>query len=288
MVIAETLSLPSGASMPVLGFGTFRVADATAEDLVCEAISQGYRLIDTAQGYGNEAGVGRGLAAVGIARDELFVTTKVSNDHHGREAAYDSVRRSLDDLNTGYLDLVLIHWPLPHLGLAGETWDALIRLRDEGSVRDIGLSNFTGVHLKRILAQSSVPPAVNQIEWHPYFTQFDAHERHQELGIVTQSWSSLGRGGLLGDPALQDIAAQMEVSVARIVLRWHLQRGIAPLVKSSSPQRMRDNLDVFGFELSSEQMRRIDALDGRARVGPDPDRYGGPECSTHRTHEYTH
>ncbi|WP_432974721.1 aldo/keto reductase [Dactylosporangium sp. CA-233914] len=272
---SEKVRLRSGALMPRVGFGTFRIDDKDAEGIVSDALAQGFRLIDTAQGYGNERGVGRALAASALPRAQVFVTTKVSNDNHGRVATRSSVLESIERVGSDYLDLVLIHWPLPHLGLAVETWEELSRLRQDGLIRDIGLSNFTGRHLDPILATGIEPPAVHQIEAHPFFPQPDAQAVNEANAIVTQSWSALAQGnGLLESVPIVHTAREVGVSPAQIVLRWHIQRGLAPLVKTRSPERMRLNLDVFRFDLSDDQMRRIATLDRAQRVGPDPDLFG--------------
>lgn len=272
--------------MPPIGFGTFKVPAEETEGIVSEAIGHGYRLIDTAQGYGNERGVGRAVARSGIAREELFLTTKVSNDAHGRVASKDAVRRSAEALEAEQIDLVLIHWPRPLQGLAAETWDALCELKTEGIVREIGLSNFTGRHLERILAHSAELPAVNQIECHPFYAQTAQRRRHEQLGIVTQSSSALGRGGdLLSAPAVVEVAGEHGVAPAQVVLRWHLQNGLVPLVKSTSPERMRQNLDVFGFELTTQQLARLASLDGDGRRGPDPDYFPDEEPERYGQHK---
>jgi 2,5-diketo-D-gluconate reductase A len=266
------LALNDGRAMPQLGFGVWRIPDEDTADIVGQAIEAGYRLIDTAMVYRNEAGVGRAVAGAGVARDELFITTKLANMHQGHDQALRAFDASLGRLALDYVDLYLIHWPLPAAGRYLDTWRALIRLKDEGRVRSIGVSNFTPEHLGRLIEATGITPAINQIELHPRFQQRAAREFHARHGIVTQSWSPLGRGHLVDHPALAAIGAQYGKSWAQVVIRWHLQSGLAVIPKSVTRQRIRDNRDVFDFALSADDLVTIAALDdAEGRDGGHPD-----------------
>lgn len=270
-----SVQLSDGTSIPQLGFGVFKVDDARAETAVGHALAAGYRLVDTAKLYGNEAGVGRAVRASGLPREDVYVTTKVWNDDQG----YDATRRAFDAsaarLDLGALDLYLIHWPYPGQDLYVDTWRALVALRDEGRVRSIGVSNFQPAHLRRIVDETGVGPVVNQVELHPYLQQPQLRAFHAEVGVVTQAWSPLGRDtGVLDDPVLVDIAARHGVSPAQVVLRWHLDLGTVVIPKSVTPARIRANLDVFGFALDEDDHARIAGLDRGERIGPDPDAFG--------------
>lgn len=263
--------LADGHAMPQLGFGVYKVDDAAAVPAVREALDAGYRLVDTATLYRNERGVGEAVRASGLPRDAVFVTTKLWNDAHGRDAARAAFAASVDRLGLGAPDLYLIHWPSPARGKYVETWRALLELRDEGRVRSVGVSNFQPDHLARILDDSGVVPVVNQVELHPYLQQRELRALHAEHGIVTQAWSPLGRGAVLRDPVIGEIAAAHGVQPAQVVLRWHLDLGIAVIPKSVTPARIRANLDVFGFALSERDHERIAALDRDERTGSHPD-----------------
>lgn len=264
--------------MPQLGLGTYKTpADDTAR-CVREALSLGYRHVDTAQMYGNEAGVGQGLRDSGLPREELFVTSKLDNPNHRREAVLRSFDASLRALGLEYLDLFLVHWPLatsPGLDLV-ETWQAMVELLESGRVRAIGVSNFEPVHLERVVAATGVVPAVNQVEVQPYFTQERLRAVNRAQGIVTQAWSPLARGRVLADPVLVQVAQEVGRSTAQVVLRWHLQRGDVVIPKSTHPERMAANAAIWDFALSGEQMARIDALDRGERHGPHPDQMREP------------
>jgi diketogulonate reductase-like aldo/keto reductase len=265
------LTLNDGHRVPQLGFGVWQMDDATATQAVSQAIEAGYRAIDTAAIYGNEAGVGEGLRASGVARDELFVATKLWNADQGYDSTLRAFETSLKRLNLSYLDLYLIHWPLPRGERYVESFRALIRLQDEGLVRSIGVSNFQVHHLDRVIAEFGVVPAVNQIELHPDFSQRDLVDVHEGLGIVTEAWSPLAQGGaLLTEPALEAIATRLGRTVAQVVLRWHIQQGFMVIPKSATTSRIRENFDVFGFVLSEEDMRHIGALEKGNRIGPHP------------------
>lgn len=271
MVEIPDVLLSDGSRMPVLGFGVYKVDEAAAVPAVTTALEAGYRLVDTATLYRNERGVGEAVRASGLPRDAVFVTTKLWNDAHGRDAARAAFQASVDRLGLGAPDLYLIHWPSPARGLYVETWRALRELRDEGRVRSVGVSNFQPDHLRRIIDDSGEAPVVNQVELHPYLQQRELRAFHAEHGIVTQAWSPLGRGAVLRDPVLGEIAAAHRVSAAQVVLRWHLDLGVAAVPKSVTPERIRANLDVFGFALTDEDHARIAALDRDERTGSHPD-----------------
>ncbi|WP_211351931.1 aldo/keto reductase [Haloactinospora alba] len=258
--------------MPQIGFGVFQVPDAEAESIVATAIEAGYRSIDTATLYENEEGTGRGIASSGLAREELFVTTKLWNTDQGYDSALRAFDASLNKLGLDYVDLYLIHWPAPERGAYLDTWRAFERIHSEGRARAIGVSNFQPAHLERLFEASEVTPAVNQIELHPNLQQAPLRESHAKNGIATEAWSPLGQGkGLLDDPALAGIAAKHGVSPAQVALRWSIQLGNVVIPKSATPSRVRENLDVFGFELDEEDMSTIAGLHTGNRVGPDPD-----------------
>ena len=268
-----TLTLNDGHEIPQLGFGVFKVDPAETERVVTDALEAGYRHIDTAAVYGNEHGVGAAIAASGIPRDELFITTKLWNSDQGTQSAFDAVDLSLEKLGLDHVDLYLIHWPRPDLDRYLETWLAMEQIRVDGKATSIGVSNFHVPHLQKLAAGSATIPAVNQIELHPTFQQRELRAYGAEHGIAIESWGPLGQGkyDLFGLPAIADAAAAHGVSPAQVVIRWHLQSGIIVFPKSNSAERMRQNIDVFGFELSGEQMAAIDALDAGNRVGSDPD-----------------
>jgi 2,5-diketo-D-gluconate reductase A len=271
MTANPTVTLSNGVEMPQLGFGVFLVPPDEVVEPVRVALETGYRLIDTAKLYGNEAGVGRAVADSGLPRDEVFVTTKVWNADHGFDATLAAFDRSLVLLGLDVIDLYLIHWPAPMLDRYVETWRALERLYAEGRARAIGVSNFTIDQLERLRAECDVTPMVNQVELHPGFVQEELRAYHQERGIVTEAWSPLGRGhGLLDDPVVTDLATTHGRTPAQVVLRWHVQLGSVVIPKSVQPQRIRENFDVFGFALTDDEMASLSALPGPGRVGPDP------------------
>lgn len=264
------VTLADGMRMPVLGFGVYKVPDDEAEPAVGEALEAGYRLVDTATLYGNEAGVGRAVRASGLERDEVYVTTKLWNDAHG-DAAEAAFEASVERLGLGAPDLYLIHWPCPARDLYVPTWRTLLRLRDEGRARSVGVSNFQPDHLRRIVDDSGEVPVVNQVELHPYLQQRELRALHAELGVVTQAWSPLGRGAVLADPVIGDIARAHGASPAQVVLRWHLDLGIAVIPKSVTPARVRENLAAATLDLTDEDHERIAALDRGERSGSHPD-----------------
>jgi 2,5-diketo-D-gluconate reductase A len=262
--------------IPQLGYGVFQVPPKETEVAVAEALSAGYRHLDTAAAYRNEGGVGQALHASGIDRDELFVTTKCWNDDQGYEQAKRACRASLERLELSHLDLYLIHWPVPAHDKYVETWKAFVELQAEGLVRSIGVSNFQPEHLERVIAETGVTPAINQVELHPHFQQVGLRREHERLGILTEAWSPLGQGLELGDPAIVEIAQAHGKTPAQAIIRWHLQLGNVVIPKSVTPERIRENFDVFGFELSEEQMDAIAALDAGTRIGPDPETFVRP------------
>jgi 2,5-diketo-D-gluconate reductase A len=270
--VAPTLTLSDGSTVPQLGFGTWQVPPAQAKETVLAALQAGYRHIDTAQMYRNERGVGEAVAASGLARDEVYLTTKLSNSAHAPQAARDSIARSLADLGTGYIDLMLIHWPLAMYpeGFV-DAWEVLIQERAAGRVRSIGVSNFHAHHLDA-LAVTGVAPVVNQVEVHPYFAN-PAGRAGEARGITTEAWSPLASGRLFDDPMLAAIAAEVGAGVAQVVIAWHLAAGRIVLPKSVTPSRIVSNLAAAEVVLSADQLARIDALDRgvAGRTGPDPD-----------------
>jgi 2,5-diketo-D-gluconate reductase A len=274
MPTTPTISLNTGASIPQLGFGTWQIPPEDTADVVVTALEVGYRSIDTAAGYHNEAGVGQAIARSGLSRDELFVTTKLSNDDHGRERAPRAFEASLEKLGLDYVDLYLIHWPRPALGLYVETWRVLEELLAGGRARAIGVSNFQPNHLRRLLDETATVPAVNQIELHPRLQQAGLRRLHAELGIATESWSPLAQGAVLDDPTIVRIADAHGRTPAQVVLRWNTQLGNIVIPKSVTPARMAENRAVFDFELSDADMEAIAALDAGQRTGPDPDSFG--------------
>ena len=269
-----TLTLPTGSPIPVVGFGTYKVAPEDAYDAVRRALDVGYRHIDTAQMYGNEAEVGAALDASGIARDQIFLTTKVDNSNHEPERAAASITRSLEELRTDYVDLLLVHWPLPTLygGDVTLPWPALEDAFNAGGARAIGLSNYEREHVDAVRAIATVTPHVLQVEAHPFLPNADLRAYAHGLGMVFEAWSPLARGRATTDPTLIDIGAQLGVSAAQVALRWAIDRGHVVFPKTLSRQRMATNIDAFSFTLSPDQQARIDALDqGEAgRTGSHP------------------
>lgn len=269
-----TLTLPTGSPIPVLGFGTYKVAPEDTYDAVRRALDVGYRHIDTAQMYGNEAEVGAALDASGIARDQIFLTTKVDNSNHEPERAAASITRSLEELRTDYVDLLLVHWPLPTLygGDVTLPWPALEDAFNAGGARAIGLSNYEREHVDAVRAIATITPHVLQVEAHPFLPNADLRAYAHGLGMVFEAWSPLARGRATTDPTLIDIGAQLGVSAAQVALRWAIDRGHVVFPKTLSRQRMATNIDAFSFTLSPDQRARIDALDqGEAgRTGSHP------------------
>ena len=271
MNLDTRIALNDGALIPQLGVGTYKLADAETPAIVSSAIEAGYRHIDTAALYGNERGVGRGIRNSGIDRAELFVTTKVWNTEHGFDETLRAFDSSLALLELDSVDLYLIHWPAPKQDRYLDTWRALVRLREEGRTTSIGVSNFHRPHLERIIGETGIVPAVNQIELQPWLQQRELRALHAELGIVTEAWSPLARGRAIGDPLLTAIGEQHGKSAAQVVIRWHLQQGIVVIPKSASAERVRANTEVFDFALSDTEMAAIAALDSGERSGSNPD-----------------
>ncbi|WP_062214055.1 aldo/keto reductase [Streptomyces sp. NBRC 109706] len=266
------VTLNNGVQMPQLGFGVWQVPDDQAEVAVGQALAAGYRSIDTAAIYGNEEGTGRALASSGLPREELFVTTKLWNTDHGHDKALAAFDLSLSKLGLDYVDLYLIHWPAPAHDNYVESWKALEKILADGRARAVGVSNFKPDHLRRLLDETDIVPALNQIELHPNFQQAESRAFHAEHGIVTEAWSPLGSGkGLLDDPELARIAAKHGRTPAQVVLRWHLQLDNVVIPKSVTPSRITENFDVFDFSLDAEDLAAIGALDTPNRVGADPD-----------------
>jgi diketogulonate reductase-like aldo/keto reductase len=275
MAVVPTIALNTGARMPQLGFGVFQVAPDDVENVVRLALDAGYRSIDTAAMYRNEEGVGRAIAASGIDREDLFVTTKLDNGPHRAGQAAQAFEQSLDRLGLDYVDLYLIHWPLPSADRYVEAWRALEKVAEDGRARAIGVSNFQPSHLERLFNETSVVPALNQIELHPYLTQESLRGFDARHGIATEAWSPLGKGGeLLGDATVTGLAEKYGVTPAQVVIRWHLQIGTVVIPKSVTPERIRSNFDVFGFELDDDDVDSISALNRNERLGPDPDSFG--------------
>ena len=274
MTTVPTYELNDGRIIPAIGFGTYPLRGAEAVAAVLSAIEVGYRLIDTAVNYENEGSVGEALRQCGVPRDELFVTSKLPGRHHSYDEAIGSVEGSLDRLGLDHLDLHLIHWPNPSVGLYVEAWRALVELRERGLVRSIGVSNFTRAHLDRIIADTGVAPAVNQVELHPAFPQVEVRATHQRLGVLTEAWSPLGkRAAPYDEPAVASAAERLAVTPAQVILRWHVEIGSLPIPKSATASRQAENLDVFGFSLTADEVAAITALgqsDGRL-FGGDPD-----------------
>ncbi|MGV9810989.1 aldo/keto reductase [Streptomyces cellulosae] len=264
-------TLNDGTTIPAIGLGTWPMDDAEAERAVTTALHAGYRLIDTAANYRNETGVGRAVAGAGVRREEIVVTTKLPGRHHGYEETLASFEESRARLGLDHVDLYLIHWPLPRVDKYVDSWKAMIKLREDGLVRSIGVSNFTPAHVERLEKETGVLPSVNQVELHPFFPQEELRAHHADKGVLVESWSPLGRGSqLLDDLAVAAVADAHGVTPAQAVLRWHVQLGAVPVPKSSDPERQRANLDVFGFELDDAQMRTLSDRAHR-RIGGDPE-----------------
>jgi 2,5-diketo-D-gluconate reductase A len=271
MTMTPALTLNNGLPIPQLGFGVFQIPPEDTENAVTTALQTGYRLIDTAQGYQNEEGVGAAIAASDVPVEELFVTTKLTNSEQGYDATLTAFDASMAKLGLEVLDLFLIHWPLPMFDLYVDTWRAFEKLQADRRIRSIGVSNFEIEHLERLATETGTVPAVNQIELHPQFPQADLRAYHAEHGIITESWGPLGQGkGLLEDSLIAEVAKAKGRTPAQVVLRWHLQLGCVVIPKSVSPNRIRENLDVFDFELDSDDMASIAELENGRRLGPDP------------------
>ncbi|HZW48451.1 MAG TPA: aldo/keto reductase [Microvirga sp.] len=275
MPTIPTLRLNDGNTMPQLGYGVWRVSNEEAVACVAEAIKAGYRSIDTAAIYENEEGVGQAIAASDVPREDLFITTKLWNDRRNYDGALTACDESLKRLGLDHIDLYLIHWP----GVSGngflDAWRALIRLKEEGRVKSIGVSNFQVKHLQRLIGETGVAPVLNQIELHPRFQQKELRDLHARHNIATECWGPLGQGSLVADETLAAIGRKYGKTPAQVILRWHLDNGFIVIPKSVTPSRIRENIDVFDFRLDSDDMRLIGAMDDRSgRVGPDPAVFG--------------
>jgi 2,5-diketo-D-gluconate reductase A len=271
-----SIPLRGDVHIPQLGFGVFQVPPEDTAEATTRALLTGYRHIDTAAAYRNEAEVGQAVHASGLDREDVFITTKCFNDDHGFEQAQRAFKASLGRLELDHLDLYLIHWPVPAHDRYVETWKAFIELQSQGLVRAIGVSNFQPAHLERIIEETGVPPAVNQVELHPRFQQAGLRREHAELGIVTEAWSPLAQGGVLGDPVINEIAEAHGKTPAQVVIRWHLQLGNVVIPKSVTPERIEENFDVLDFHLGDGEMEAIEELDAGERTGPDPDTFVRP------------
>jgi diketogulonate reductase-like aldo/keto reductase len=273
--MAEVTSIPmvalhDGVRIPQLGLGVFLVPPEDTQRIVEEALEAGYRHIDTASAYGNEAGVGAAVEASGIPRDEVFVTTKLRNPDQGYDSTLRAFERSLEALGMEHVDLYLIHWPQPEAGLFVETWRAFERIHDEGRARSIGVSNFRIEDLERLREAGERRPTVNQVELHPRLHQNDLRAWHRAHHVATEAWSPLARGDLLEDPTIVSLARRHERSPAQVILRWHIQLGNVVIPKTATTERLHENLRLFDFELDEEDMEAIAGLDGGEQIGPDP------------------
>jgi 2,5-diketo-D-gluconate reductase A len=275
MTAVPTITLNDGRPIPQLGFGVFQIPPAETAKAVGVALDVGYRHIDTAEMYQNEKGVGQGVRASGLDRSEVFVTSKLNNGFHRPDDARAAFARTLADLDLGYVDLFLIHWPLPTLydGDFVSTWNVLEEFHRDGQVRSIGVSNFQVAHLQRLAADSDTVPAVNQIEAHPYFTNDVVRDYNRSHGIATEPWSPIAQGRVLGDPVIGRVAERVGGTPAQVVLRWHIQRGDIVFPKSTTPARIQENFELFDFELDAADIEAISALDRGepGRTGPNPD-----------------
>jgi diketogulonate reductase-like aldo/keto reductase len=269
------LTLNTGATIPQLGLGVFQVPPEDTRGVVMAGLEAGYRSIDTAARYQNEAGVGEAIAESGVPREQVFVTTKLANDDQGYDQAHVAFNDSLEELGLDAVDLYLIHWPCPKRGEYLNCWRAFEEFHRSGRAKAIGVSNFLVPHLERLLESSDVVPAVNQIELHPYLQQKELRGFHAEHGILTEAWSPLAQGAVLADPVITDIAERLGRSPAQVVLRWHIQLGTVVIPKSVTPARQRENIDVFDFELDEQAMADIERLDRGERTGFDPNEFNG-------------
>jgi 2,5-diketo-D-gluconate reductase A len=272
-VTVPSILLNNGVEIPQLGFGVFQVPPEDTAEAVRTALEVGYRHIDTAEMYGNEAGVGEGIRSSGVPRDEVFVTSKLNNGYHAPEAALKAFDGTLEALGFDHVDLFLVHWPLPAVLDYVETWHAMEEIYRSGRARAVGVSNFQPHHLRKLMASSEVVPAVNQIEVHPYLANDEVRQVNADHGIVTEAWSPIAQGGVLEDPVITGIAQRLGRTPAQVTLRWHVQRGDVIFPKSVTRSRVEENFALFDFELSADDMAAITGLDRGERTGPNPDEF---------------
>lgn len=272
--ILDRVKLNNAVEMPILGYGVFKI-DSNDETAQCvrTAVQAGYRSIDTAMIYGNEEGVGKGIKECGVKREELFITTKVWNKDQGYQKTIEAFELSLKNMKLDYLDLYLIHWPVPMKGLYIETWRALEKLYQQGKVRSIGVSNFNISHLQILISQCEIVPVVNQVELHPWLNQTELRAFMKGKGIYAEAWSPLAQGTNMDNDILNGIAKKHSKTVAQVILRWHIQNRIIVIPKSTKAERIASNADIFNFELSLEELKKIDSLNCNGRIGPEPDAF---------------
>ena len=271
MTSIPNLTMNDGHTIPQLGFGVFQIPQDETQVAVTTALEAGYRLIDTAQGYRNEEGVGAAIAASDIPRDELYITTKLTNSEQGYDKTLAAFDASMAKLGIDVLDLFLVHWPLPMFDQYVDTWRAFEKLQADGRIRSIGVSNFEPEHFERLAAETGVVPAINQVELHPQFPQIELRAYHEAHGILTESWGPIGQGkGLLEHEQIQAVAKAKGRRPAQVVLRWHLQQGFVVIPKSVNPERIRENIEIFDFELDGDDLAAIAKVDSGERLGPDP------------------
>ena len=268
------LTLNNGNSMDQLGLGVYKVAQDEAVKLMREAIEVGYRRIDTAALYGNEAEVGQGIRESGVNREEIFVTTKIWNDRQGYNESLKAIDESMSRLDLDYIDMLLIHWPCPAQNLYIETWKAFEKVLETGKVRNIGVSNFQPHHLNNLWENSAVKPTINQVELHPFFQQSDVRAANAKLNVKTEAWSPLARAGKNDNPTISSIASETGKTPTQVIIRWHLQLGNLVIPKTTHRTRLEENFNVFDFELSNDQMKALARLDEGLRLGPNPDEFG--------------
>jgi 2,5-diketo-D-gluconate reductase A len=274
MATVPTITLNNGVEIPQLGFGVYQVPPEETRDAVQAALEVGYRHIDTAEMYGNEKGVGEGIRASGVPREEVFVTSKLNNGFHAHDDALKAFDGTLEALGSDYVDLFLIHWPLPGIDVDYvETWKALEEIYESGRAKSIGVSNFNAHHLRKLHGETEVIPAVNQIEVHPYLAQDELRAFNAQHQIATEAWSPIAQGKVLDDPAILRVAERYGKTASQVTLRWHVQRGDIVFPKSVTRSRVEENFDIFDFELSEDDLREITALDRNERTGPDPDTF---------------
>jgi 2,5-diketo-D-gluconate reductase A len=276
LTFIPTVALSDGVEIPQLGFGVFQVPPEETQEVVETALAEGYRQIDTAAAYRNERGVGEAIASAGLARDEVFLTTKLWNSEQGFDSTLAAFEKSLERLGTDHVDLYLIHWPMPGEDRYLDTWRAFEQIHEEGRARSIGVSNFRVEDLERLRGEAEKLPTVNQIELHPSLQQIELRAWHAEHGVATEAWSPLAQGALLDDDTIATIAAHREKTPAQVILRWHLQLGNVVIPKSVTPERIRENIEIFDFELSEDDMAAIARLDAGDRTGPDPATFVSP------------